>query len=418
MIADVEPSRRLAALYGLILGLGLVARLVVMAPEIRRGAVADPDNYLPIAVSLAEGRGFTFDGRPTAYRPPLYPLTLAPGVAAVGPERAWAWVLALNAALGVATIATTIAAARALGLGPWSAGLAGLIVAIDPVLVVQSRSAMTETLAATLNAATLGAIALSDRPGRPGRRATIAAGLWLGLGVLCRPGALVGAGLIVAASAMGAGPGRRRRPALILAGIVAAVAPWAVRNLLVFGEPIATTTHGGYTLALANNPTYYREVLDGPPGAVWTGPEQARWFAEINARAAGLAEPAADRLFRSIAIETIAANPGQFARAALARLGRFAAIAPSGSVYPRSIRWLSAVWTAPIWALVVAGLTSTGVWRWPRSAAPLMVAGLAAVHLAYWCDLRMRAPVVPAIALVAAVGADRLIAGYAARRRS
>ncbi len=42
-------------------------------------------------------------------------------------------------------------------------------------------------------------------------------------------------------------------------------------------EPIWTTTHGGYTLALANNRQYYADVLDGPPGAVWSGPNQAAW---------------------------------------------------------------------------------------------------------------------------------------------
>ena len=40
---------------------------------------------------------------------------------------------------------------------------------------------------------------------------------------------------------------------------------------LIFGVPVWTTTHGGYTLALANNEVYYRDVLNGSPGAVWTG---------------------------------------------------------------------------------------------------------------------------------------------------
>ena len=42
------------------------------------GAFDDPDNYLPMARALASGDGFAFNGRPTAYRPPLYPLLLAP----------------------------------------------------------------------------------------------------------------------------------------------------------------------------------------------------------------------------------------------------------------------------------------------------------------------------------------------------
>ena len=42
------------------------------------GPFDDPDNYLPLARSLAAGDGFMLKGRPTAYRPPLYPLMLAP----------------------------------------------------------------------------------------------------------------------------------------------------------------------------------------------------------------------------------------------------------------------------------------------------------------------------------------------------
>ena len=64
----------------------------------------------------------------------------------------------------------------------------------------------------------------------------------------------------------------------MVAAAVATLAPWALRNARALGEPVWTTTHGGYTLALANNPTYYDEVLDGPPGAVWSGPNQRRWW--------------------------------------------------------------------------------------------------------------------------------------------
>ena len=48
--------------------------------------------------------------------------------------------------------------------------------------------------------------------------------------------------------------------------VLVVLSPWMIRNFVVFGEPVWTTTHGGYTLALANNPVYYREVLHGPPG--------------------------------------------------------------------------------------------------------------------------------------------------------
>ena len=40
----------------------------------------------------------------------------------------------------------------------------------------------------------------------------------------------------------------------------AVVSPWVIRNRLVFGRWIATTTHGGYTLLLGNNPDFYRHL--------------------------------------------------------------------------------------------------------------------------------------------------------------
>ena len=69
-------SRRvLWSLWAVVL-LGVLVRAAAM---LRGPAVFDdPDNYLPLARSLVAGDGFTWKGRPTAYRPPLYPLLLAP----------------------------------------------------------------------------------------------------------------------------------------------------------------------------------------------------------------------------------------------------------------------------------------------------------------------------------------------------
>jgi hypothetical protein len=227
----------------------------------------------------------------------------------------------------------------------------------------------------------------------------------LGLSALCRPSTLPAAALVAAAGLV-VGPGSRAdrlwRGALVALATVATLAPWALRNARIFGEPVWTTTHGGYTLALANNPTYYAEILDGPPGAVWSGPNQQRWFEGVGPSVAGLSEPAADRRLRSFALQLAWARPRDFARASLARLGRFWGIAPAGAVYPSWLRALTALWTVPLGIALVAGLCRRTLWTWPRIAAPLMLAALSAVHAIYWTDLRMRAPLVPAIALIIA----------------
>src|SRR5262245_34081983 len=61
-----------------IMTLAVLLRAAVIVRD--SGAFDDPDNYLPMARALATGQGFVFKGRPTAYRPPLYPLVLVPMV--------------------------------------------------------------------------------------------------------------------------------------------------------------------------------------------------------------------------------------------------------------------------------------------------------------------------------------------------
>jgi hypothetical protein len=347
---------------------------------------------------VARGDGLTWKGRPTAYRPPLYPLILAPIIRLADPRPIPAIAL-LHLALGAGTIWQTALAARRWGLGDRRVLAAALVAACDPVLAWQSRFIMTETLSAFLVAAAIAELA------RPGPRGLLGGGLALGLSALCRPSLLPGAWLVVAAI-LGTGPGAirvRAARALALAGLVMLVlAPWAVRNALVLGEAVWTTTHGGYTLALANNPTYYRDVLDSPGGAVWTGDDQWNWWDSVNRATAGMPEPEADRFLRDSVIRLAWQRPRTFARACVDRLGRFWSIAPASSVYSPRVRALSALWTAPLWAALLLGLLRREAWKWPRIAALSAILGLTVVHAFFWTDLRMRAPIVPAIALFAA----------------
>src|SRR5262249_18625320 len=74
--------------------------------------------------------------------------------------------------------------------------------------------------------------------------------------------------------------------------------------------------------------------------------------------------------------------------------------APAGAVYSRATRLATLCWTLPLWIALVLGLLDRALWRWPRAAAPATVLALTVVHAMYWTDLRMRAPIVPAIALI------------------
>jgi 4-amino-4-deoxy-L-arabinose transferase-like glycosyltransferase len=381
--------------------LAVVLRSAVMAWK--PGAFDDPDNYLPLAQSLARGDGFVLKGRATAYRPPLYPLMLAPLVASPD-EASFTGIAFLHLALGAGTVWLTARAARGSGLSRNRALFAAFIVACDPVLAWQCRSVMTETPTAFLLA--LGFAGLC----RPGKWGPVLGGAGLGLAALCRPSVLPGTLLTIAAAAIarpGSASTRLLRAGLIATAVLVILLPWMIRNIVQFGEPIWTTTHGGYTLALANNPVYYREVLDGPPGRVWTGQDQWIWWDSVNRKQSGMSEPKADRFLRDEALRLARAEPAAFGRATIARLAHFWAVAPAASVYPAPARWATLIWTLPLFLALAIGLLQPSVWTWPRVSAPLAILGLTIVHAFFWTDLRMRAPIVPAIALVAAAAGTR-----------
>ena len=186
-----------------VVAVGVLARLALMVPGFEPRT--DPDRYLVLARSLAEGKGFALGGRPTAYRPPLYPILLTPLVATLGDQLAWG-VAALHLVLGAGTVALTALAGRRWGLSPARALIASAIVACDPVLLAQARVVMTETPSAFLVAAVLAALA------GDARRGPLLGGLAFGLAALCRPSFLPAAGL-TAAAALFARPGDGLRAA-------------------------------------------------------------------------------------------------------------------------------------------------------------------------------------------------------------
>lgn len=372
------------------LALSLLARIAFLC--LRPPTLADPDNYAEIARSLAAGEGYRLQGRLTAYRPPLYPLVLLPGAWLPG-GLSGAWVAFINVSAGLAAVALVMRTARAWGLSPRRAAIGGLIVGLDPVLLGQAGAIMTEPLAAALVALALCATTT---------RGPLLAGLAWGLAALCRPSLLAIGGTIALLrgfASPGPRPDRLRSSAWMALGIALVLAPWAARNAAAFGRPIWTTTHGGYTLALGNNPAYYRDILDGKAGAVWSGSGQKRWFDEMTERTKGQGEMEVDRFLETEAWRVAREQPADFLRASADRIARLWGLAPSAAVYPAPLRAACFAWTLPLWiALALGSVRCAG---WPRWPALVALAITTCVHAVFWTDMRMRAPIVPAIALIA-----------------
>lgn len=386
--------------------------------NLRAGTLqSDPDGYRALARNLLSDGVFGSDERPTAYRPPLYPLLLAPCMAVEDQDFSFFAIRLLHVVLGVGTVAAVLWLGRRWRLGRWSL-LAAMLVACDPILVNQSLLVMTETLAACLAALSLVALSWADERPSPLRAAL--AGCCLGLAALCRPTFLPWAVLVVVVEVWRwpAGACKAKCGGALLVALALTLSPWALRNQLQFGRPIVTTTHGGYTMLLGNNRDYYAFLKTAKPGEVWSSTVLDDEFLRGDIRdifdltVKMNAELLGDRQEYDQAIDAIREQPGMFLYASLLRVSRLWGLLPQKVSAPgvaRSdvLRYSTMAWYLAEFAFAAAGLVVLGKqslrspWLWGM----LLAATFMAVHAVYWSDMRMRAPLMPIVALLAARGA-------------
>lgn len=377
----------------------------------------DRDAYLAIARGLAEGRGYCVPGsdKPTAYRPPLYPVLIAP-VSGNGRFDRLAR-LGLHVVMAGLTAFAIWRAGCHLGLATVPRVIAAGLMAIDPLLMLYANFPMTETLCTLLGAWLL------ERcvdPRHDGQRSALT-GFVFGLSILSRPtflasGVLLAAWAIWSRWAPNVAPAGERTAPLRCWGIAAAgalltVSPWMLRNWLVLGTPLLTTTHGGYTLLLGNNPDFYAQVVAHSWSTVWEGEGQQQWASGINETMDRLGlgdELARDRWMSWQALQTMAAHPSLCLKASLTRIVQFWQIVPGGDMARRAPRWtlaFVAVFYLSYWIGAVRGAVAVLRLRL-KGWGPVLLIPLSfmLVHSIYWSNMRMRAPVMPAVALAAAVG--------------
>jgi len=214
------------------------------------------DGYDEIARNLVQGNGYILQGATAASeRLPLYPLLLAAIFALFG-DRNGPW-QAVQAALGAATCVGVLRIGRMAG-DRSAAALAALFCAFHPGLVLYTARPMSETLYVLL--VVLFARALFSR-----RPVAVAAGLWLGAGLLVKSTAVLQA-LAVAALVRPIGGAQHRETghssrkretprllagrscALLVASAVLVVAPWATWNLASTGHANVFTATSGRAL--------------------------------------------------------------------------------------------------------------------------------------------------------------------------
>ncbi len=419
MALAAENHRRLRALFCVALGVLLIRGTCMLS--LQHKLDLDVDQYRQLAETLRQDHVYGRQGaekvHPTAFRPPLYPLMLA-GTSPDGTVGNWQ-VIIVHLLMSIASAWIMILLARACGAGR-ACWLAGLLVTIDPVLLYQSTQLMTETLATLLALLLLLAMVKSD--GGSSGRWMLLAGAIAGLAILCRPTFLAFAGLawlVIAA--------RRHWKPLVAFSLAsgAVLMPWVIRNAIVLEKPVITTTHGGYTLLLGNNPLFYEHLRSAPYGSTWNPNEfDNGWRKNHLSDDPGFdfwsAKPAPskpspprgevddDRFAYQVAFHSMRAEPAAFAWSCLVRLGRLWSplphqVDPEESMSARLVRYASGAWY-----LVILGMATVGCWRkksaWlsdPWIWGLLLCLAFSVVHLFYWSNIRMRAPLMPFVYLAA-----------------
>jgi hypothetical protein len=268
--ASARAARRARTLLVALIAIGLTVRLalVFVMPEGRAAPTPDARANLLIGRSLAAGEGFVLPAelRPGKVRPPAdgsaaaaevrtsqrladrtpgYPLMVAAALRQA--EQGIRLVAAVQAVLGAVAMAVAAYLAWRLG-GVWAAAAAAALLVFDPYQVYACVLLLPVVPLGLVLVALAGAGLKFIGASEQGRRAWP----WAALAGLFAAGAvyldwrMAGLAAVVGAAAV-ITPGRRRYLAgwaVGLAVLAVALAPWVVRNAILLGRPVLTTSLG------------------------------------------------------------------------------------------------------------------------------------------------------------------------------
>lgn len=369
----------------------------------------DPSKYAAIIAGILDGKGFAFEGRPSARAGPMLPYVLA-GVFAVLGTNFWSLLLA-NGIFGAAAAWAVWRIAVGLYGDVRIAALAGLFVALNPGLVFASTMITTQGLCVALLA--WGVVHALAFVRSDGAARMAVAGILLGLATLTRAEVLLSSLLIALAvwwHGRRAGSSRVGRGALaFVVALVLTLTPWTVRNYLVFGVLLPLTSSSGVVFLHGNGPQYAGVGIWDPE--VWRVPPADALIAlgRTDLAPPGSAAPPVEdevtqrgRAWR-IALAHLAEHPIDYPKRCLGRLITvWLPWTPVMSPLHRAAKvalWVALV-PAGFWALWRACRTAAA---WPL-AAPIV--GITLALTAFLLDpaLAYRAPAEVCLAVFAAAG--------------
>jgi 4-amino-4-deoxy-L-arabinose transferase-like glycosyltransferase len=236
----------------LIFVIGLLIRLAFLATKphtfTHKLQAGDEPLYHGIAVSLAQGRGYGIDGRPTARYGPGYPIFLASVYALVGPRPPAARFA--NAVAGGALCAVLAAFAMTLW-GTWVAFATGMLAAFYYPFIQLSSYLLTENLYLPLFVIAVWLTWQIAGSRKPSALVSVMAGVVWGIAALTRSIALP----LTLLCALWLLVRRKGLEVCLLLGAFGLVlSPWVVRNYLVFYAFVPTELSMGHNLYLSFGP--------------------------------------------------------------------------------------------------------------------------------------------------------------------
>jgi 4-amino-4-deoxy-L-arabinose transferase-like glycosyltransferase len=431
-----RARRRPNAVYG-ILALALALRVAWVIYAAREPATfGDPFIYLQLARRIATGHGYgpLFSTGPTAFHPPGYPGWLV-GVVwvakLVGLDAHEPLLIGLlQALIGTASVALVYAIATRL-FNPRIALIATALTAGFPNLIFYSALLYSETLYLFGVLLALWLIVRADWDPAPSVRVVVAFGLAVGLSSLVRPFAMLSLiALAVAALRAGAGWREAARMFGIAAGVaVLMLVPWTIRNAFAYHAFVPVSTNLGDTLCLDNSPGAYGGFRELPPECSPPAP-RSRVALRPGQLRTGEFEPEQNSHDLHYAVSWALHHPGREAELVVRRAfygyrddhdgltdptGAHGNFPPSGLRNPLSR-------LADIYYYVVLALALVGARKFvgePRRLFVLLVAAtLAAVPLFLYGLIRFHIPLLPFLALGAAVSIDAFRPAQFANRRN
>jgi hypothetical protein len=224
------------------------------------------DGYLEIAVNVIRGNGFVFepDGAPVLHRPPLYPLLLAPTTLLPLPLQRPVLVIWQGAMLGGVGALTFLMAHRLFGLA--TARVAMLVLWTDPFMFVVVKNPNSVVVQGFLYVSLVALIGRSLAPilglggtgseHSPVWKPAVPIGAAAGALVLTHGSALLSFAILLGAALLvvlvRGSQGKVRTYAIAVLVAAAVIAPWTLRNWLVFDRFIPVAGNAGYAYFLGN----------------------------------------------------------------------------------------------------------------------------------------------------------------------